>query len=317
MINAILNRDNLADAWEQVRAKKGGPGIDSVTLARWGWNWEANIERLRHQVKTNTYRANRPKRFTVQKKGGGIRELSRLTITDKVLQRAMLNVIDPLFDPMFLSCSHGYRQGHSVGTAVEQVLDYRDMNCRWVLDADIEKCFDSINHGVLLHLVQQVTDDWFVLNLMAMWLKAGRKYKNQPVGIPMGAVISPLWANIYLHQLDRALSRQGLHIVRYADDFLILNLKKFQAHAAMQAVEEALTPLVLKLSAAKTRITCFDEGFTFLGVDFYKNTYSYTWEQKKITIKGKKLKMLYNHLPSFYNETQPSQKTKAKKKMKI
>ncbi len=300
LTNVILSRPNMREAWEQVQANRSKPGIDRVTLARWGRNWEANIERLRHQVRTNTYRPNRPKRFTIRKKGGGTRELSMLTVTDKVMQRAVLNKINPLFDGRFLPCSHGYRPKRSVGTAVEQVLNYRDGGLRFVLDADIEACFDSLDHTILMSLIRRRISDWFVLNLTALWLKAGRKYRKQAIGVPMGGVLSPLWANIYLHPLDAWLNGLGFKVVRYADDFLVLCASESDAQIARTATERALAHLNLHLAAHKTCITNFEDGFVFLGVTFHKETYAYIWEQKKIKVKGRKLNLLYKHLPKYY-----------------
>lgn len=300
LIEAILARPNMDLAWEQVRANKGGPGIDQVTLTRWGQNWEANIERLRQQVRTNTYIPNRPKRFLVRKKDGGFRELSRLTISDKVLQRAVLNVIDEYFDSGFFSCSHGYRQKRSVATAVEQVLEYRDQGLRHVVDADIEACFDSLDQTILMDLVGQVIDDWFVLNLMRLWLKAGRKCRGQAVGVPMGAVLSPLWANIYLHQMDRSLIRAGYALVRYADDFLVFTPDARTAHLAWLETILVLKRLRLNLSSPKTSLGSFGEGFVFLGVHFQGDTFTYLHQQKKVTIRGRQIKKLYRYPPDFY-----------------
>ncbi len=299
MVEQVLGHENLTRAWEQVRAKKGGPGIDRVTLARWGRNWEANIERLRHQVKTNTYRPNRPKRFFVRKKNGGFRELSRLTITDKVLQRAVLNVIDPLFERAFLECSHGYRQKRSVATAVEQILDYRERGYGWVFDADIEACFDSLDHELLMEWVRPVVDDWFVLNLMGLWLKAGRKHRNRAVGVPMGAVISPLWCNLYLHQLDVALALKGRHAVRYADDFVVFARSAEAAEEAWLETESVLAGMKLRLAERKTMVRSFETGFVFLGVTFWQDMYSYVWKDEEIMVRGKKLGILYTHVPTY------------------
>jgi group II intron reverse transcriptase/maturase len=287
-------------AWEQVLANRAAPGIDGVTLARWGRNWQANLERLSHQVRTNTYRPNRPRRFVVFKKGGGQRELSCLTVTDKVLQRAVLNVIEAPFERRFLDCSHGYRPRRSVATAVQQVLSHRDRGLRWVLDADIRACFDSLDHTVLIGLIRRVIDDWFVLNLTEMWLKAGRKHRHQALGVPMGGVLSPLWCNIYLHQLDAHLTTQRWALVRYADDFIVLSASPEEAQRAWQEVANVLEKLKLQLSPHKTRLTSFEEGFEFLGVAFQGERYAYTWRDKRIEVAGRKLGWLYRCPPDFY-----------------
>lgn len=300
LILKILDRQNMETAWEQVRARKGVPGLDGVTLERWGRNWEANIERLRSQVRTNTYHPGRPKRIRIHKKGGGYRELALLNVTDKVLQRAVLNHLDPEFDRRFLGCSHGYRSNHSTATAIQQVLNHRDCGLVWVLDADIQSCFDSIDHTLLMERVKRVVSDWTVLNLMEQWLKAGRKHRNKAIGIPAGAVISPLWCNVYLHLLDARLSIAGWKMVRYADDFIVMTAAHEEAEQVQEIVAAILDELKLAFAPEKTSITCFRDGFRFLGVDFYRDTYSYTWEEKRIKVKGRNLKMLYRHVPYFY-----------------
>jgi group II intron reverse transcriptase/maturase len=296
----ILAGENMNLAWEQVQANRGAPGIDQVTLARWGRNWEENIERLRQQVRTNTYQPNRPKRFYIAKKGGGMRELARLTVSDKVMQRAVLNVIDPLFDRRFLGCSHGYRTNRSTATAIQQLLSYRDQGLVYVFDADIAGCFDNLDHQLLTALIRRVISDWFVLNLTDLWLKAGRKHRHQAVGVPMGAVLSPLWCNIYLHQLDAGLTCQGWKMVRYADDFVVMAPTLEGARLAWQVTEAALNRLKLKLSPQKTRLGSFEQGFTFLGVTFQGDTYSYDCQHKHIQVEGRRLRWLYRNPPDFY-----------------
>jgi RNA-directed DNA polymerase len=299
---AILAPENMRLAWEQVLAKKGAPGVDQITLQRWARNWEVNIERLRTQASSNTYQPNWPRRILVRKKDGGFREISMLTVSDKVLQRAVLNIIEPDFDSRFLSSSHGYRPRRSVATAIDQVLTYRDQGLRWVLDADIQACFDSIDHGLLMTLIRRVIEDWFTLNLTEKWLFASRKQHSRPVGIPLGAVLSPLWCNIILHQLDARLSSQKFKLVRYADDFLVFGETQEVAQAAMQATMDILAQLKLSLSAQKTRVTSFKAGFRFLGVAFYKNQFSYQWEHKKIQVEGRNTRLLYQHVPQAYQQ---------------
>jgi group II intron reverse transcriptase/maturase len=300
MIEIILAPRNMNRAWDEVQQNKASPGIDGVTLARWERNWEANLERLRSQVRSNTYRPNRPKRFRVAKKGGGVRELSRLTVTDKVMQRAVLNVIDPVFEKRFLDCSHAYRPRRSVATAVQQVIDYREAGFRWLLDADIKACFDNLDHAILTRLIRAEIDDWFVLNLTDLWLRAGRKYRHEALGVPMGGVLSPLWCNIYLHQLDLSLNQAGWKLVRYADDFIVLAQSRRQALQAWQETELALTGLKLLLSPVKTGLRSFDQGFLFLGVTFFRDAFSYDYQKQRIQVQGRDAGPLFEQPPDFY-----------------
>ena len=325
MIDQVLAWGNLRLAWQQVEANKGAPGVDEVTLKRWGRNRDANLERLRHQVRTNTYRPSRPRRFKALKKDGTYRELSILTVTDRVLQRATLNALENVCEKRFLNCSFGYRPNRSVANAVTAVVRQRERGRRWLLDADIDDCFDSLDHSLIIELAQQVVSDAVVRGLIAAWLKAGAKRSRigdrgsliadrsqirnprskienpkSAVGVPLGAVISPLLCNLVLHELDAALTRAGWALVRYADDFVVLTRTETEAQAAQEDVEAALAGLRLKLNPAKTRLTSFDAGFRFLGVEFQGDTYSYVHQNKRIAVTGPNTRILYRHQPEFY-----------------
>lgn len=182
---AILSRSNLEIAWESVRAKKGSPGLDGITINRWARNWEANIERIISLVTARTYHPTRPKRFTVMEDNGKVRELSLLTVTDKVLQRAFLTVIEPEFEKRFLNCSHAYRKNRSTATALEQLIPLRDKGFHHILDADLLDCFNNIDHAILINQFRRVNKDAFVNYLLGIWLLADRKQRRQtnPGGI--------------------------------------------------------------------------------------------------------------------------------------
>jgi len=182
MIDQILDWHNLEDAWNDVRAGKGAAGVDRVSVKRWGRNWEERLVELRRAVMANTYRPAPLERYSVPKKSGGRRHLANLTVTDKVLQRAVLNVLDGVFDPLFLPCSYGYRKGRSAAGAVESICAHRDAGFTWVLDGDIDECFDSLDHGLLMRFVRQQVDHPIVLRLIESWLRVGR-----PIPTPRGA----------------------------------------------------------------------------------------------------------------------------------
>ena len=317
MIDQVLSWPNLQRAWQQVEANKGAPGVDAVTLRRWGRNWQTNLERLRQQVRANTYRPNRPRRFRVLKKDGAYRELSILTVTDRVLQRAVLNALDDVFERRFLNCSFGYRPNRSVANAVTAVIRHRERGQRWALDADIEKCFDNLDHALILHLIEPMVTDVMVRGLIAAWLNAGRlpivdrgsridpkseihNRKSAGTGVPLGAVISPLLCNVVLHEMDTALTQAGWTLVRYADDFVVLARDEEEAHAARADVETALADVCLRLNERKTRVTCFDWGFRFLGVDFIGDRYEYVCQKKRVVVEGPTTRILHNYRPEFY-----------------
>ena len=175
MIEQILAWDNLEDAWNDVQARRGAPGADGVSVKRWGRNWEERLVDLRRAVMSNTYKPAPVERYTIPKKSGGRRHLSNLTVTDKVLQRAALNVLDAVFDPLFLPCSYGYRKGRSAADAVEAICAHRDAGFVWVLDGDIDECFDSLDHGLVVRFVREQVDDPIVLRLIESWLRTGRR----------------------------------------------------------------------------------------------------------------------------------------------
>jgi group II intron reverse transcriptase/maturase len=316
-IRAVLERSNLTAAWEQVRRNKGAPGVDEVTVTRWARHWEENLDRLSHQVRTNTYRPNHPRRFRVLKPDGGWRELSILTVTDRVLQRGALNTLAPGFEATFLDGSYGYRPNRNVAQAVERVLHARDHGFGWVLDADIEDCFNQLDHAVILDGLRRVVSNVTLLRLVELWLVAGsarglsarRRRKRRaalagnsdgPRGIPLGAVISPLLCNIALHPLDVALERTGWPWVRYADDFVVLTRTEAEALEAWDYVEATLAGLRLQLKESKTWVTSFARGFKFLGVTFQGDTYSWVNGGQRYEVRGRNVSVLWDTPPPGY-----------------
>ena len=299
MIEQILTWYNLRDAWNDVQARKGAAGSDNVSVKRWGRNWEERLADLRRAVMTNTYQPAPLERYTIPKKSGGRRHLTNLTITDKVLQRAALNVLDDLFDPLFLPCSYGYRKGRSVADAVEAICAHRDAGFVWVFDADIDECFDSLDHGLMMRFVREQVDDPITLRLIESWLEIGRLKPDVPKGIPLGAVISPLLCNIVLHTLDEALTEPGHRVVRYADDFVVLCASRAEAEMAFEAGGRALAALKLCYEPHKTAITTFERGFDYLGVRFENDEYTYIWANKRITVEGDFPDFLFAYRPRY------------------
>ena len=301
LIDRILQPGNMRVAWEEVAAKKGSAGIDGVSIKRWRRNWEERLVNLAAAVRANTYQPQPLERFTRPKSDGSLRHLVNLTVTDKVLQRAMLRVLDDHLDRQFLDCSYGYRQGRGVRDAVPAIIGYRDAGWQWVLDADIDDCYDSLDHELMLQFVQEEVDDPLVLRLIEQWLRVGRSDPEKARGIPMGAVISPLLCNLYLHRLDVGLTERGYALVRYADDFCAFCGERIEAEAAHQDTELILGEIRLRLEPRKTAITHFDEGFDFLGVHFYRDTYSFVAADKRIEVKGDfDSTLFYDYVPEGY-----------------
>lgn len=300
LIQQILSEENMHEAWGQVRKRKGKPGPDGWNVRRWNRNWEENIQRLREQVLSNTYRPRKPKRIQIRKKSGGYREICLYNISDKVLQRAVLNIVDDIVDPKFLGCSHGYRPHRSCATAVQQVLNYRDRGYHIIFEADIASCFENIDHEILMQRIKKWLPDWIVINLIQLWLFYGRKFKKQAVGIPQGAIISPLLCNIYLHTFDAKMLCDGWNLIRYADDFIVQCGDKEDAQYAWHCSQSILEKLKLHFSIEKTGICDFARGFVFLGAHFVGNTFSYVHNDKQICVSGRDARMLFRNPPQFY-----------------
>jgi len=299
MIREILAWPNLVDAWNDVQRARAGPGSNGVTVKRWARNWEERLVNLRRAVMANTYKPDPLKRYTIPKRAGGYRHITCLTVSDKVLQRAMLNVLDAVVDPLFFPCSYGYRKGRSTAGAVKAICLWRDAGYRWVLDADIDECFDSFDHEVVKSFVRHHVDDAIVLRLIDQWLAQGQRDPDLARGIPLGAVISPLLCNLTLHQLDLAFAQAGHHLVRYADDFVVLCRSEEQARIARERAAATLARLHLQLEPNKTAITHFDEGFDYLGVHFERDQYTYIWEGKRITVEGDFPDFLFAYAPDY------------------
>jgi group II intron reverse transcriptase/maturase len=270
-------------------------------VRRFARNWEANLRRIRDQVWTNRYRPAKLRRRAVPKRRGeGQRLIAIPIVADRVLQRAVLNVIDDLFDREFLDCSYGYRAGRGLRDAVAALLRYRDRGLTWVLDADIDDCFASLDHELLEGFLRKKIEDPVVMGLMRAWLRVGRRHKNPDRGIALGSAVSPLCCNVYLHQLDWELVRNRWALARYADDFVSCCPSRKQAEKVQDVVVDILAELRLHLEPTKTRITSFDEGFEFLGVRFYRDTYSFTWEDKVVEVEGPVPTWLWSYMPDRY-----------------
>ncbi len=301
LIEQVLDRNNLAAAWEEVAENKGMPGVDNVSIRRWRRNWEERLVELARAVRSNRYKPARLRVRRIPKRRRGTWRTLRIpTVTDRVLQRAVLQVVYRLYEPRFLDCSFGYRPGRGLREAVQRILDLREAGREWVLDADIDEFFDNVDHGLLLEFLRQEITDPILLRLIEGWLKAGRVRRDVAKGLPMGSPLSPLLANVYLHPLDQALVERGWDPVRYADDFVTLTVTREQVEVVYREVERLLGGLKLRYEPNKTRLSSFEEGFEFLGVRFYRDTYSYVWEEKVIEVEGEQVDWLFSRYGPRY-----------------
>jgi len=274
LIDKIYDMGNLEDAWKEVKSNKGCAGVDKQSINDFKKQSEQYFREIQRAVKNGTYEATPVLRKFIPKGDGKLRPLGIPTVKDRILQQAAKNVIEQIFEMKFLDCSYGYRPNKGAHQAVEQIKKYVQQGYTWVTDADVEKFFDSVDHKLLMSFVAEEISDGKVLSLIESWLKAGvmnnGDIEKTTEGTPQGGVISPLLANIYLHEMDEQITKiYGVRMVRYADDFVILCKTKEKAERTMKQVEEILTGLKLRLNKKKTKIVNVNrESFGFLGFNF-------------------------------------------------
>lgn len=267
LINAILDTENLNQAWRRSRQDKTIwlPGLPREAMER---DLLRHLLTLIDDVRQGRYRPAPLRRFTVRKADGRQRVLSAYCLRDKLLQRATLQILTPRIDPTLHQYSFAYRPGMNVDQALKQVQQNINAGLDWLVDADIRRFFDRIPHKPLLKLCKQRIPDKAVVKLLQAWLDVGSPADSlfsARRGIPQGAITSPLLCNLYLDQFDRTMDKHNLPLVRYADDFLLFSPDKARAAQALQLAETTLKQLDLALHPDKTRVIRSGPEVRFLG----------------------------------------------------
>jgi group II intron reverse transcriptase/maturase len=267
----VYQRKNLTIAWERVRANRGSGGVDGESLTAFAENGDERLGRLHEELRTDRYQPQPVKRTLIPKAGkpGEYRLLGIPTIYDRVCQQALLNRLEPIFEPVFDEANFGYRRGRSAQDALRKVWKEIEAGRPWIVDADLADFFGSVDHEKLLTLVAQRVSDGRVLRLLRAFLTAGSYGEGRlfPTrrGTPQGGVISPLLSNILLTPFDREMRRKGYRLTRYADDWLLTCTSRAEAQAALAAARRVLEQLGVRISPQKTRIVHVQHGFEFLG----------------------------------------------------
>ena len=256
LLERILSRENMELAWKRVRANKGAPGVDGITIEQFPDHTLSHWNTIRESLMTGSYKPLPVKRVEIPKATGGTRPLGIPTILDRLIQQSIAQVLRPIFDPGFSESSFGFRPGRSAKDAVCQVREYIRQGYRIAVDIDLAKFFDTVNHDLLMYLVSRKVHDKRVLALIGTYLRAGVKVNGRleksRLGVPQGGPLSPLLANILLDTLDKELETRGHKFVRYADDFVILVKSRRAGDRVMEGMKTFLTHK-LKLTVNETK----------------------------------------------------------------
>ena|SRR5579872_117030 len=274
LIDKVYSRANLFYACRKVVENKGAPGMDHVTVEKFDSHSREELARIQAELRNDTYRPQPVRRKWIDKPGSQEkRPLGIPTVRDRVVQTALRNVIEPIFDAKFAEHSYGFRPQRGCHHALEHVERALDAGYVFVVDADLKSYFDTINHEKLLERIREELSDSRILELIEMFLQQGimdgLSLWTPEEGSPQGAVISPLLANIFLNPLDHLIAGAGFQMVRYADDFVILCRTREDANRALELVQQWVVANDLTLHPTKTKIVDVrTETFDFLGYRF-------------------------------------------------
>ncbi|CAH1226518.1 hypothetical protein PAECIP111893_05343 [Paenibacillus plantiphilus] len=273
LLERILSRGNLNEAYKQVKRNKGSHGIDGMKVEHLLQYLGDNGEELVKRVLDGKYRPNPVRRVEIPKDNGKMRTLGIPTAVDRVLQQAITQVLSPIFEPQFAETSYGFRPRRSAHDALRKCKEYANEGYTYVVDMDLEKFFDTVSQSKMIELLSKTIKDGRVISLIHKYLQAGAinkgKFEETELGLVQGGNISPLCSNIMLNELDRELERRGIRFVRYADDMLLFAKTKRSAQRMLNHVLPYIEgKLRLKVNREKT-VVAYIGKVKFLGYGFY------------------------------------------------
>lgn len=270
----LCSDENLQSAWRAVRRQSEAPGLDGMTAAMFEARSFVLLKKLQEELRRSKYQPQPVKRIFMKREVGPPRPLGIPTFLDRIVMRALVQVLIPIFEPHFDDCSHAYRTGRSTQSALAQARDYARNGRLWVIKIDLQDCFGNVPHRPLLRHVYRRVKDLAVRGLLKRFLavevvtesRSGLRQITKPNrGVLQGSPLSPLLANIYLDIFDQELRRLDLRFVRYGDDIAIFSATRPEAEEALDAAARVLEKMHLPINREKTRLLHVGKGFTYLG----------------------------------------------------
>ena len=286
LLDQILNRSNLNTAYKQVKKNKGSAGVDGMTVEELGLYLAENKNQIIEEIRQRKYKPKPVLRVEIPKPNGGTRLLGIPTAVDRVIQQAIAQILTPIFDKQFSEYSYGFRPKRYAEMAILKSLEYMNDGYDWIVDIDLERFFDTVNHDRLMNLISRTVDDGDVISLIRKYLVSGvqlnGEYKETIIGTPQGGNLSPLLSNIMLNELDKELENRGLRFVRYADDCVILVKSEMAARRVLRSTTEFIEDkLGLIVNAEKSKISRPNSpDMKFLGFGFFKDYYNNEYKAK-------------------------------------
>lgn len=301
LLERILDRDNLNRAYKRVKANKGAPGIDGMTVeATLPWLKE-HREELLQSIREGKYKPQPVRRKEIPKPDGGVRKLGIPAVVDRIIQQATAQELTPIFEPQFYENSYGYRPGKSARMAIQKVKEYAEQGYKYAVEIDLSKYFDTLNHDLLMNMMREQVKDKRVIELVKRYLKSGVMENGMSVktheGSPQGGPLSPLLANICLNKFDWEMSRRGVPVIRYADDIVLLCKSERAGQRLLESSRRILEgKLKLRMNVEKSKVVSVTaiRNFKFLGLALGrgKNGYFIRAHAKSLKKAKQKLKGL-------------------------
>lgn len=302
LLNELLSDENLKIAKQRVKKNKGASGIDGMEVKELDEYLSKHLDEIKEQIRNKKYSPKPVKRVEIPKPDGGVRNLGVPTVVDRFVQQAIAQVLTPIYEPKFSESSYGFRPNRCCEMAILKALEFMNDGYQWVVDIDLEKFFDNVNHDKLISLIMKDVKCGEIVSLINKFLKSGimidDEYKESVIGTPQGGNLSPLLSNIMLNQLDKELEARGLRFTRYADDCIILVGSSKAADRVMKNVSIFIeSKLGLKVNMTKSKVSKPND-IKYLGFGFFMDKNDGLWKAKPHAKSVEKLKLKLKKLTS-------------------